>query len=62
MQEPGVVASVKVIATVASQASVAIGGMNDGTAGQLIGVFCVTQINAGGVLSTTWIVALQVAL
>jgi hypothetical protein len=37
-QEPGVVASTKVIATVASHASVAVGGVNTGTAGQSIGV------------------------
>jgi hypothetical protein len=37
-QVPGVVASEKVIATVASHASVAVGGVNTGVAGQLIGV------------------------
>jgi hypothetical protein len=36
--DPGVVASVNVIITVASQASVAVGGVKTGTAGQLIGV------------------------
>ena len=36
--DPCVVASVKVITTVASQASVAVGGLKTGTAGQLIGV------------------------
>ena len=36
--DPCVVASLNVIATVASQASVAVGGVNTGTAGQLIGV------------------------
>ncbi len=36
--EPGVVASMKVIATVASQASLAVGALKTGTAGQLIGV------------------------
>jgi len=36
--EPGVVASTKVIVTVASQASVAVGGTNTGIAGQSIGV------------------------
>ena len=37
-QEPCVVASENVIATVASQASVAVGAFHTGTAGQLIGV------------------------
>ena len=36
--DPCVVASVNVIITVASQASVAVGALNTGTAGQLIGV------------------------
>ena len=36
--EPCVVTSLKVIATVPSHASVAAGGVNTGTAGQLIGV------------------------
>ena len=36
--DPCVVASEKVTLTVASQASVAVGGVNTGTAGQLIGV------------------------
>ena len=36
--EPCDVASVNVIATVASQASVAVGAVKTGTAGQLIGV------------------------
>jgi len=36
--DPGVVASVNVIVTVASHASVAVGGVNTGTAGQSIGV------------------------
>jgi hypothetical protein len=35
---PNVVASEKVIATLRSQASVAVGGVNEGVAGQLIGV------------------------
>ena len=51
-----------VTVTLASHASVAIGAMNTGTAGQLTGVFCVAHINVGGVLSVTTIVALQVAL
>ena len=37
-QEPGVVASTKVIVTVASHASIAVGGVNTGSAGQLTGV------------------------
>ena len=37
-QEPGVEASTKVIVTVASHASVAVGGVNTGSAGQLTGV------------------------
>ena len=37
-QEPWVVASVNVMVTVASQTSVAVGGVNTGTAGQLTGV------------------------
>ena len=36
--DPGVVASVNVMVTVASQASVAVGGVNTGTEGQLSGV------------------------
>ena len=36
--EPGVVASTKVTATVASQASVAVASIQTGVAGQLIGV------------------------
>ena len=36
--EPAVVTSEKVILTVASQASVAVGATNTGVAGQLIGV------------------------
>ena len=38
VHEPGVVASVNVIVTVASQASVAVGAVKTGTEGQLIGV------------------------
>jgi len=37
-QEPCVVASEKEMVTVASHASVAVGGVNTGTAGQSIGV------------------------
>jgi len=54
-----VVASTKVIVTVASQASVAVGGVNTGTAGQSIGDVCTTHVIVGGVLSSTRIVALQ---
>ena len=38
VQVPGVVRSEKVIATDGSQASVAVGGVKTGVAGQLIGV------------------------
>jgi hypothetical protein len=60
--DPCVVSSVNVTVTVASQASVAVGAVNTGTAGQLTGVFCVAQTKVGGVLSTTRIVALHDAL
>ena len=46
--------------TVASHASVAVGGVNTGTAGQLIGVVCATQVIVGAVISRTSIVPLQV--
>ena len=59
---PCAVASANVIATVASHASVAVGAINTGVAGQSIGVFCVAQTNVGGVLSRTTIVLLQVAV
>jgi hypothetical protein len=59
---PGVVRSEKVMATVRSQASVAVGGVNTGVAGQLIGVVCVAQVIVGGVISCTTIVPLQVAV
>ena len=36
--DPGVVTSANVIVTLTSHASVAVGGMNTGKAGQLIGV------------------------
>ena len=61
-QDPGVVASPKVIVTVASHASVAVGGVNTGMAGQLIGVVCVTHVIVGGVMSLTTMVPLQVAV
>jgi uncharacterized membrane protein len=60
-QTPGVVTSLKVMATVASHASVAVGGVNTGVAGHKIGVVCVTQVIVGGVLSCTTIVLLHVA-
>ena len=60
--EPVVVTSTKVIVTVASQASVAVGGVNTGTAGQSIGDVCATHVIVGGVLSSTRIVALQDAV
>ena len=37
-QDPGVVASLKVMVTLRSQASVAVGATNTGSKGQLIGV------------------------
>ena len=49
--EPVAVISEKVILTVASQASVAVGATNTGVAGQLIGVVCVAQVIVGGVIS-----------
>jgi hypothetical protein len=61
-QEPCVVTSDTAIATVASQASVAVAGIQTGTAGQLIGVVGVKQVIVGGVLSLTTIVALHVAV
>src|SRR6186997_2986898 len=59
--EPGVVASTKVMVTVASHASVAVGGVNTGKAGQSTGDVCTTQVIVGGVISCTTIVPLQVA-
>jgi hypothetical protein len=56
------VTSANVIATLTSQASVAVGGKNTGAAGQLIGVVCATQVIVGGVISCTTIVPLQVEL
>ena len=49
--EPCVVTSEKVMLTVASQASVAVGAVNTGVAGQLIGVVCVTHVIVGDVIS-----------
>ena len=60
--EPGVVESTKVMVTVASHASVAVGGVNTGTAGHVIGEVCATQVIVGGVISCTTIVPLHVAV
>src|SRR6185369_2361802 len=60
--EPGVVTSEKVMVTLGSQASVAVGGVNTGVAGQLIGVVCATHVIVGGVISCTIMVPLQVAV
>src|SRR4029078_5305359 len=61
-QWPGVVTSAEVIATLGSQASVAVAGPNVGTAGQLIGDTTVGQVITGGVISCTTIVRAQVAV
>jgi hypothetical protein len=53
VQEPGVVASEKVRETVPSQASLTVGGINTGVAGQAIGVVCVAQVKMGGKTSST---------
>ena len=60
--DPGVVASPKVIVTVASQASVAVGDANTGKAGQSTGDVCATHVIVGGVISCTTIVPLHVAV
>ena len=60
--DPGVVASANVIVTVASHASIAVGGENTGNAGQFTGVVCATHVIVGGVISRTTIVPLQVAV
>ena len=62
VQVPGVVRSENVMVTLGSQASVAVGGVNTGVAGQLIGVVWVAQVIVGGVISCTTMVALQVAV
>ena len=49
--EPGVVTSENAMVTLGSQASVAVGGVNTGVAGQLIGVVCVAQVIVDGVMS-----------
>ena len=54
--------SEKVMTTVRSHASVAVGGVNTGVAGQAIGDVCVTQVMVGGVMSCTAMVPLQVAV
>ena len=59
---PGVERSEKVIATVRSHASVAVGGVKTGVAGQAIGDVCVTHVIVGGVISCTTMVPLQVAV
>ena len=56
------VTSEKVTTTVRSHASVAVGGVNTGVAGQAIGVTCVTHVIVGGVMSCTEMIALQVAV
>src|SRR6187551_2370434 len=61
-QEPGVVASTNVRVTVASHASVAVGGVNTGSAGQSTGVVCETHVSVGAVISRTTIVPLHVAV
>ena len=61
-QVPGVVTSVKVNATLGSHASVAVGGVKTGAAGQLMGEVCATQVIVGGVTSCTTMVPLQVAV
>jgi hypothetical protein len=43
--------SIKVKVTLASQASVTVGGVKTGVAGQLTGVVCATQVIVGGVIS-----------
>ena len=54
--------SVKVKATVPSQASVAVGATKVGVAGHAIGVVWVAHVIVGGVISCTDIIALQVAV
>src|SRR5262245_7020161 len=58
-QLPGVVTVGNVIATLASQASVAVAAPNDGVAGQLIGDVTNGQVMFGGTLSETVMVLLQ---
>ena len=54
--------SEKVTETVPSHPSDTVGGLKTGTAGQLIGVVCETQVRVGGETSWTTIVALHVAV
>src|SRR5262245_62390632 len=58
--QPGVVASTKEMATLGSQASLAEAVPKLGCVGQLMGDTTVGQVMAGGVMSRTWIVRLQV--
>lgn len=60
--DPGVEEVTKVIATVASHASVAVGATHTGIAGQLTGLVWVAQVITGAVTSRTTIVRLQVEL
>ena len=57
---PGVVTSLNVIATEASQASLAVAAPKVGTAGQSIGEVTAGQVMAGGVMSRTLMARLQV--
>ena len=59
---PGVVTSLKVKETEASQASEKVGGTKVGVVVQFTGVVCVAQVSDGGVLSTTTTERLQVAV
>jgi len=60
--EPAVVVSTKDKSTVASQASVTVGAVNTGSDGQSTGDICPTHIIVGGVVSSTTMVSLQVAV
>ena len=59
-QLPGVVTSLKLMATEGSQASVAVAAAKVGVAGQLIGDTTTGQVMAGGVISCTLMERLQV--
>ena len=61
-QVPSVVASDMVIVTVASHASVAVGAVNTGTDGQLIGLDCIAHVIVGAVMSRTTMVPEHVAV
>ena len=54
--------SENVTVTVPSHASVTVGGINTGVAGQFIGVTCVAHVMVGGVISCTTMVRLQLAV